>query len=549
MKSLLPFIKLFKNQSQWMLFGTLLAWSAILMGIGLMSLSGWFISYTGYLATTSYAVASTFNFFYPAAGVRTFSLGRIVSRYGERVFTHEATFKILSDIRVWFYKKLEPLAPSHLLKYKSGDLLGRLVNDVAALDNLYVRIISPTIVFILACLSISIFFCFFSIKLALTTLILSLITGFGTPFISDLLARKKSQQLNENSSALKTQVVEHISSLAELKIFDLDGYHFNKIKEQNSELINSEIKLSTVSGTGAAIMTFCLGLIIIVTTMIAVSLVESGLLNGAFIALIFLGILALFESIMPLPLAYQYLGKTISAAKRILKITNSKPDIIFDNSNYIQLESYDISFKDVDFGYTNDNLILKDFNLEIEDQQKIALFAPTGSGKSTIVNLLARFWDINKGLLTIGEHSIKDFSESQLRDIMTIINQSPHIFNGSIRENLLLANDKATDEQLWNALEKVYMKDYVLSLKNGLDTWTGEYGKHLSGGQQKRIALARAFLRESPILIMDEPTEGLDKETEVKVFENIKTLMQNKTVIFITHNKKLTSAFDRIFYF
>ncbi len=161
MRNLIPFIKLFKNQTQWMLIGTLLAWSTVLMGIGLMSVSGWFISYTGYLATTSYAIATSFNYFYPSAGVRTFSLGRIVSRYGERILTHEATFKILTDIRVWFYNKLEPLAPAHLFKYKSGDLLSRIINDISALDNLYIRIISPTIVFLLATLSITVLFCFF----------------------------------------------------------------------------------------------------------------------------------------------------------------------------------------------------------------------------------------------------------------------------------------------------------------------------------------------------------------------------------------------------
>lgn len=195
MRNLIPFIKLFKNQTQWMLLGTLLAWSAILMGIGLMSLSGWFISYTGYLATTTYAIATSFNYFYPSAGVRSFSLGRILSRYGERILTHEATFRIITDIRVWFYQKLEPLAPSHLYKYKSGDLLTRLVNDIGALDNLYIRIISPTVVFVLASLTIAILFSFFSLSLALLTFIALLLIGFVIPLVSSLLAMKKLKVL------------------------------------------------------------------------------------------------------------------------------------------------------------------------------------------------------------------------------------------------------------------------------------------------------------------------------------------------------------------
>lgn len=545
MKNLIPFIKLFRNQTQWMLLGTLLAWSAILMGIGLMSLSGWFISYTGYLATTTYAIATSFNYFYPAAGVRSFSLGRIVSRYGERVLTHEATFRILTDVRVWFYEKLEPLALSHLYKYKSGDLLTRLVNDIAALDNLYVRILSPTVVFVLASFTIAILFCFFSFTLALLTFIALILIGFIIPLFSSLLAMKKSYNLNIISAELKTDITEHVNSLAELKIFDLEGKHFEKIIQQNSNLLRQEEKISVISGFGSALMTLALGLTVVMVTVFAVKLTEAGYINGAFIALIFLAVMAAFESIMPLPLAYQYLGKTLSASKRILNITDAKLDVEFLDAQ-LDVKQFNVNFKNVSFGYTSEQPILKDFSLEILENQKIALFAPTGRGKSTIINLLARFWDINSGEILIGNKNIKEFSEDQLRNLMTIINQSPHIFNTTIRENLLLAKSDAMDEELKSALEKVQLKDYLESLPKGLDTWTGELGRHLSGGQQKRLALARAFLQDKPILILDEPTEGLDKQTENLVFENLQELMKNKTVIFITHNAKLLEGFDQI---
>lgn len=546
MRNLIPFIKLFKNQTQWMLLGTLLAWSAILMGIGLMSLSGWFISFTGYLATTTYAIASSFNYFYPAAGVRSFSLGRIVTRYGERILTHQATFKILTDIRVWFYKKLEPLAPSHLYKYKSGDLLTRLINDIGALDNLYIRILSPTIVFILASITIALLFCSFSFTLAIFTFVALLVIGFVIPLLSSILAMKKAHKLNTTSAELKTNITEHVNSLAELKIFDLEGKHFENIKEQNSTLLKQEEKISVISGFGSALMTLALGLTVVMVTIFAVKLTQNGYINGAFIALIFLAIMAMFESIMPLPLAYQYLGKTLSASKRILNITDAKPDIEYPAESQAKPNNFSIKFNNINFGYDTGNQILKDFSLDIKENEKVALFAPTGSGKSTIINLLARFWDVDSGEISIGSQNIKIFDENQLRNSMTIINQAPHIFNTTIRENLLLAKDNATDEELLLALEKVELKNHVESLPKGLDTWTGELGRQLSGGQQKRLAVARAFLHDKPILILDEPTEGLDKETERLVFENLVELMQNKTVIFITHNAKLLESFDRI---
>lgn len=545
MKNLIPFIKLFKNQTQWMLLGTLLAWSTVLMGISLMSLSGWFISYTGYLATTSYAVATSFNYFYPAAGVRTFSLGRIVSRYGERILTHEATFKILTDIRVWFYKKLEPLAPSHLYKYKSGDLLSRIVNDISALDNLYIRILSPTVVFLLSTFAVFLLFCFFSVTLALCTALALLATGLLIPALSSTIAYKKSHKLNEISNELKTDITERVNSLAELKIFDINNTHLEKIKNDNTSLLNQETKLSVINGLGSALMTLSLGLIIIMVTLFAVSLTNNGSINGAFIALIFLSIMAVFEALMPLPLAYQYLGKTLSASKRILNITDSKPTVIYPSSS-IENKNHNICFENVSFGYTEGSMIFNNFSLEIKHKEKIALFAPTGSGKSTIINLLARFWDVDNGSIKIGAMDIKNLSEEQLRESMTIINQAPHIFNTTIRENLLIANTTASDDELLQALENVELKKHILSLEKGLDTWTGELGRHLSGGQQKRLALARAFLQSKPILILDEPTEGLDKETERVVFDNICDLMANKTVIFITHNSKLLTRFDRV---
>ncbi|MFT4693777.1 MAG: ATP-binding cassette subfamily C protein CydC [Francisella sp.] len=545
MRNLIPFIKLFKNQTQWMLIGTLLAWSTILMGVGLMSVSGWFISYTGYLATTSYAIATSFNYFYPSAGVRTFSLGRIVSRYGERILTHEATFKILTDIRVWFYNKLEPLAPAHLFKYKSGDLLSRIINDISALDNLYIRILSPTIVFLLATLSITILFCFFSVTLALSTALALLIIGFVIPAISSILGYKKSYQLNQTSNKLKTDITEHVNSLAELKIFDLENIHSNRILQTNDDLLKQESKLSILTGLSSALITLALGLTIIMVTMFAVNLTASGQINGAFIALIFLALMTMFEALMPLPLAYQYLGKTLSASKRILNITNSKPNVIYLEQTQ-ELNNHSIKFNDISFCYNSSQNIFENFTLDIKNKEKVALFSPTGAGKSTLINLLARFWDTDKGSITIGNINIKNLSEDTLRESMTIINQSPHIFNTTIRENLLLANENATDDELYNALDNVLLTEHIKSLPKGLDTWTGELGKHLSGGQQKRLAVARAFLQDKPILILDEPTEGLDTKTERVVFNNLCKLMEDKTVILITHNVILLDRFDTI---
>lgn len=548
MKALIPFLKLFSTQFKWMFVGTLLALMAILASIGLMSLSGWFISATGFVAISSVMIGHQFNYFFPAGGVRGFSLLRIVTRYGERVVTHEATFKILTQVRVWIYNCLAPLAPAHLIRYKSGDLLTRFVDDVNAMDNLYIRIISPCIVLVLSIIAIGIFFSFLSVKIAIITMTCALIAGFVIPILTGRLAKSSSIQLTYDNAALKSSITEHTLSLAELKIFAAELEHTNMIAKQSQQLINVQKRMSVFSGLGSFLMTLMLGATLWLGVWFAVGLVQQGLLNGAFIALIALGIMALYEAIMPLPVAYQYLGKTICAAKRITQLTSQKSTIEFaDQRLDIDVINGEISFKQINFAY-DDRKIFNNFNLAIKAKEKLAIVGPSGCGKSTLINLLCRFWEPQSGYISIAGKDIKTLNEEQLRQSMTVISQHAHIFNATIAENLQIANTQTTQQQMWQALQAVDLRVFVESLPNQLDTWTGEHGKHLSKGQQRRLSLARAFLSKAPILILDEPTEGVDRVTEEKVFTQLLKIMENKTVIMITHNQKLSAKMDRCFF-
>lgn len=551
MRALIPFLSIFKHQAKWMFIGTFLAFLAILASIGLLSLSGWFISSTGCVAISSYAIASQFNYFYPSAGVRAFSLMRILTRYGERVITHEATFKLLTDIRVWVYNKLVPLAPTHLAQYKSGDLLNRLVNDVNSLDNLYIRIISPSCVLFLSILLIGLFFSFLNMPLALITMAVAFVAGFCIPVVGGKLSANTAKTLAEDSAHLKTSITEHVQYLAELKVFAAEEKHAQLIDVQNKRLITTQEKMSRYTGLNAALMTLFLGATLWCGVWLMAGLVYQGVISGAFIALVALGIMGLFEAIMPLPVAYQYLGRTISSAKRLLNIIEQKPVNLFVNdqaSEQVNIpQNNDILFEDISFSYPGRNqLVYEHFNRNIMSNEKLAIVGATGCGKSTIVSLLARFYAPLTGKISIGGINITQLSESQLREQMTIISQHAHIFNGSIRDNLLIANPSASDDMLWHALDLVDLKSFALELPRGLDSWTGEYGKHLSKGQQKRLSLARAVLSKAPILILDEPTEGLDKVIEKKVIDNLQSVFKNKTVIIITHNNALLNDVDRV---
>ncbi len=542
------FLPTLKKRLGPMALGTALACGAVLSSIGLLALSGWFISISAYMATAGYVVASQFNYYYPAAGVRTFSLARIVTRYGERLATHDATFRILADIRLWFYEKLMPLAPSRLIRYHRGELLNRMVNDVDALQDLYIRILSPSIVFLVAIVVVGGFFTFFNGYVALTTVGIALLSGLFIPILTNRLARSQNQQLTQQQGHLIMQMTSYVQSLSPLKIFAADKAYLQQINQANKVYMQQQNRLVAITGIGSGLMTLAFGASIWIATWLGVAAVAADNMSGAVIALLVLGIMGLFEAIMPLSSAYQHLGKVLASAKRLNEVVDQKPAVCFPKTQQIELpKQCSIEYRSVHFCYSNDTKpVLSDFSETIPAGQHVAIVGPTGQGKTTLIQLLARFYPVDSGQIRIGSHPIEQLTETQLRQVMTVIEQRAHIFSGTVRENLAIADPEADDQSLWSALAAVDLADTVDHLPQGLDTWVGDYGQHLSGGQRKRLSLARAFLTHKPILILDEPTEGLDKRTEKRVFDTLKQHMQDKTVILITHNAALSESMDRV---
>lgn len=536
MKSLYPFIKLFKKQLWWILLGLALSCLTILSSIGLLSLSGWFISASAF-ASLSYQAASSFNFFLPSGGVRAFSMARIGGRYGERVTTHEATFKILTNIRVWFYEKIEPVAPSCLARYKSGDILTRIVSDIDALDGLYIRIILPVIVFIFTAATVLFFFSFFNLTIAVISVAMLVFTGIFVPLISWLLAKKTANELASKTACLKTETVEYVQGLSVLKLFQSDKEKISKLSEHSNKLIASQSHMASITGFSSALMTIFLGSTIVVTVWLACELVVHQQLNGANIALLALGVIGMYESVLMLPVAFQYLGKVVRSAERLHELANQKNNIKYGLQEYTAI---DISFnyQDVSFSYHEDkkNPVLAGINIEVAAQQKIAIVGETGSGKTTLMYLLARFGIPSSGSIYVNGISIEEFTEKSLRGMFTIVQQNEHVFNTTIRENLLLGNAFATEDEMHHVLKVVQLEKYILGLDLGIDSATGEKGCYLSGGQRKRLVLARALLRDTPVYVMDEPTEGLDKKTELELIDSLLNYLSEKTLVIITHS-------------
>lgn len=529
-----------------MALGILFGGVTIAAGIGLLSLSGWFISAAAF-AGLSITSAQMFNIFSPSVGVRFFAILRITSRYVERIVTHETTFRMLESLRTWFYQHLEPLAPARLLDFHSGDILNRIVADIESLDNLYLRVLAPSIVAALMSFVLLTFLWFFAPFIALVSWLLLFGAGFAVSLAILKIGEPAGRSLALRTAALRIGIVESLQGLAELMIYDRSGTRLDAIERNSRRLIEHQLRMSRIRGMSTAIMTVLSGTAVVFALYIGAGMVNRQELNGANLALIILALMAAFEAVAPLPNAYLFLGRTREAGRRLLEIIDTQPAVTFSQQPVDAPQQFDIAFEKVCFRYRDsDPEVLSGVNFDLRQGRRLALLGETGAGKTTLLNLLVRFWDPAEGRICIGGTDIRRLCEADLRSCIAVVSQQAHMFNASLKDNLLIARPTAGDEDLRIALDAARLLDFVDSLTRGMDTWIGESGKLLSAGQARRLAVARAILKDAPIWILDEPTEGLDRITEQELMESLFEVTNNRTVVLITHRLAALDRMDQI---
>ena len=545
-RSLQAFVRLLSRHWKWMVAGSLFGLIATTATVGLLALSGWFLSAAAF-AGLSITAAQTFNYFFPSIGVRIFAISRTLARYAERVVSHDATFRILESLRIWFYERIEPLAPARLMRYRSGDILNRVLSDIDALDNLYLRVLSPTLVAGLMVAGLTVFLSLFDPLIALTTLGWLVVAGFGIPAAAGIAGAAAGRRLSHLMTQLRIQIVEGIQGLPELLVFNRCRDYLARMDRNNRNLLDVQRHMSHLRGVSFAGVTLTSGLAVLWALYHGAALVSSGVLHGASLAMIALTVLAAFDALMPLPSAYQYLGHTREAARELLEVVGCEPPVAFSENSLAVLHRFDVSFDRVSFRYTDNAAnAVHDIRFHLPAGQRFAVLGPTGAGKSTLAHLMVRFWDVQSGSVRIGGEDIRNLSESILRQSVSLVSQQAHMFNASVRDNLLIARPGATEPELWQALAAVWLADFVKSLPQGIDTWIGESGRLVSGGQARRLALARAILRDAPIWVLDEPTEGLDRATERRIMETLFEVTSGRTVLFITHRLVGLDRLERI---
>ncbi|ADC61439.1 thiol reductant ABC exporter subunit CydC [Allochromatium vinosum] len=524
--------QLFQPYRTWMLVGTLAAILTLLANVTLMAAAGWFL--TAMAAAGAAGVAM--NYFTPAALIRGSAMIRTAGRYGERLVNHEATFRLIASLRVWFYQHLEPLAPARLQQYHSGDLLSRIRADIDALDNLYVRVLVPVAVANVSIVLFTIFLLFYHPLLALSGLTFLVLAGVGLPIWSQARGLAPGRRIAEDEAALRTAVIDGVQGLAELTLYGAAERQARHIDSLSRRLIADQTRLSSDHGLTQAAVGLCASLSLWVLLWIAIPLVDDGRLMPPQLAMLALFTLASFEAVAPLPQAFQMLGRTLAAAHRLFAIVDTEPAVAEPSPPSPRPERFDIEFADVRFSYPDaPRPAVSGIRLQVPQGTRAAVIGATGSGKSTLFNLLLRFWAPDSGSIRVGGHDILDFHGDDLRRHIAVVSQHTHLFDATIRENLLIANPDAPQAAIEAACRVAQIHDFIAELPEGYDTWVGETGVRLSGGQGRRIAVARALLKDAPILLLDEPTEGLDAATERDLMQALDTLMVGRTVLLITH--------------
>lgn len=542
MRDLLPYIKLYKKHWFGLTLGMLLSFATLFASIGLLTISGWFISASAIAGLT--IARETFNYMLPAGAVRGFSIGRTAGRWGERVVSHNATFKLLTELRIFFFKKLIPLIPGRFSKLRDADLLNRLVADVDAMDHVYLRLISPIIVGTLGIIGLTAFLAWFDATIGLTlgAILFSLLLIWPTLFYK--LGKKNGADLTQNKATLRIKTLDWLQGNAELRIFGAEEQYQQRILDAQVALLSNQRYMATLTGLANGLLLLANGWTLLLMLWISADGI-AGMTPDPMVAMVAFATMASFELLMPIAGAFQYLGQTLSSARRLNEIITAEPDTVFDENGVTQEIKGNLTISDVSYQYLDaDTDAITHISLDLLAGQKMAIVGQTGSGKSTLLQLLTRQWDPKSGSISIDGVQLPKWKESSLRSAMSVVSQRVDILNGSLRDNLLLANDEANDELLAQTLNKVGLSD--LTADEGLNTWLGDGGRQLSGGERRRIGIARALLHNAPIVLLDEPTEGLDQKTEQQIMSVLNDHIKDKTVVFITHRLVNLENMDHI---
>ena len=542
MRALLPYLALYKRHIWLLMLGVVLAIVTLLASIGLLTLSGWFLSAS---AVVGVAGIYSFNYMLPAAGVRGAAIIRTAGRYFERLVSHDATFRVLQHLRVFTFSKLLPLSPAGLARFRQGELLNRIVADVDTLDHLYLRVISPLVGALVVILVVTAGLSILDVTLALTLGGIMLLTVLILPPLFYRAGKPAGECITQMRGQYRQQLTAWLQGQAELMLFNASDRYREQLEKTEQRWQDGQRRQAELTALSQALMLLIGGVAVIAMLWLTSSGVGGNSQPGALIALFVFCALAAFEALAPVTGAFQHLGQVIASARRITQITEQPPEVSFAQSADQTFSRVALTLNQVTFSYPQQPAAaLENISLQVSAGDHIAILGRTGCGKSTLLQLLTRAWDPAQGEILLNDQPLTQLNETTLRRAMSVVPQRVHLFSATLRDNLLLAAPQASDAHLVNILERVGLGKLLDD--SGLNSWLGEGGRQLSGGELRRLAIARALLHDAPLMLLDEPTEGLDATTESQILDLLAEVMKEKTVLMVTHRLRGLARFNQI---
>jgi len=541
-RELLPFLRDLRPERWRLALGTLLLILSLGSAIGLLGLAGWFLTATA-LAGVAGAALDVYR---PSAGIRAFALTRTVARYFERLVHHDAVLRTLARLRGWLFRALAPMPLRRLGRLRRSDLLNRMTADVEALDGLYLRIVGPTIAAV--------------VTVAVTVAVLIALTGAAGWAVGGVLAlgglllplwawRRGSphgEAVDRHLPALRGAGVDAVQGLAELRACGAIHRHERRLMAAAEGLAAARERAARLTGAGEGAVGLLSHAALLVALIGGIALHQAGAISGPVLVLAALAALAAGEALTALPGAWQHLGRIRAAARRLLEhAARSEADGPTATPPRCDA-ALPLALEAVGFRHDNHEApLLEGCDLRLDAGETVVVYGPSGCGKSTLLDLAAGLLAPQAGRVTVGGVPVHSLAEADRFACITYLLQRTELFADSVAGNLRIAAPEADDARLWRALHTAALDERIAAHPSGLDAWVGEGGARLSGGEARRLALARLVLVDAPVVLLDEPFHGLDDATAARVASRLEPWLAERTALVISHDPDAAPAHQR----
>ena len=475
----------------------------------------------------------------------TFALIRGALRYAEQASGHYIAFRLLAIIRDKVFKALRKLAPAKLEERDKGNLISVVTTDIELLEVFYAHTIAPISIAIITSLILIVFMSYYHWMLALIAAVFYIIVGYIIPSYTAYTGREDGRVYREQFGELNSYLLDSLNGLKETIQYGCGKERMKEMLRRSAHLDEMQKRLKNHEGKNKAITDSIILFAALVMSLASLYLYQKGEINFNGVVICTIAMMSSFGPVAALSSLSNNLLQTLASGERVLALLEETP-VIEEVVEGNEVDFTGVKYKDVAFSYGKEE-ILKDFNIELKPGETIGITGRSGSGKSTFLKLLMRFWDRSTGKISISDVDIKEINTSALRKMESYMTQETYLFTGTIEDNIKLVKPEAAREEVEAAAKKAGLHEFIMSLPEGYLTKIGAGDRTVSGGERQRIGIARAFLHDAPLLLLDEPTSNLDSLNEAIILKSIKEECQDKTVILVSHRASTMNVVQKKF--